>query len=125
MSEPNLTSGYQQRQNLGRSGEQQAAAWLQQHGYIIRDTNWRAGQEEIDIVALDTATDEIVFVEVKTRQSNFSGDPSDQVDARKLQAQVRAGYCYCRQKELENDFRFDIVSVLPDEITHYENITWP
>ena len=36
----------------GRAGERAAAEHLRQAGYEIRDTNWRAGRDELDIVAL-------------------------------------------------------------------------
>ena len=39
----------------GRTGERAAAEHLRQAGYEIRDTNWRAGRDELDIVALRTA----------------------------------------------------------------------
>jgi putative endonuclease len=39
------------RAALGVRGEEMAADWLRQHGYTIRDRNWRSGRTEIDIIA--------------------------------------------------------------------------
>ena len=37
--------------DLGKSGENAAVAYLEQKGYLIRDRNWRRGHFELDIVA--------------------------------------------------------------------------
>ncbi len=52
---------------LGNTGEQLATDYLQQQGYHIIATNWRAGRlGEIDIIAQHQHT--VVFVEVKSRR---------------------------------------------------------
>ena len=71
-----------QKDDLGRRGEAEAAAYLTSLGYRIVDRNWRCPSGEIDIVALDR--DELVIVEVKTRSSRAYGDPLEGVDDRKL-----------------------------------------
>jgi putative endonuclease len=38
---------------LGRQGEEIAVAYLLKQGYIILEKNWRAGRNEIDIIAKD------------------------------------------------------------------------
>jgi putative endonuclease len=70
------------KDDLGRRGEDEAAAYLAALGYRIVDRNWRCGVGEIDIVALDGR--ELVVVEVKTRRSRAYGDPLEGVDDRKL-----------------------------------------
>ena len=66
--------------NIGKQGEIIAANYLQKNGYEIlsmnfaNDLGYRRG--ELDIVAKDPATEEIVFVEVKSRKKSFhSSDP--------------------------------------------------
>jgi putative endonuclease len=68
--------------DLGRRGEDEAAAYLTALGYRIVDRNWRCASGEIDIVAIDDR--ELVVVEVKTRRSRAYGDPLEAVDDRKL-----------------------------------------
>jgi putative endonuclease len=68
--------------DLGKRGEDQAAAYLTSIGYRIVDRNWRCPRGEIDIVAMDG--DELVVVEVKTRSSRAYGDPLEGVDDAKL-----------------------------------------
>lgn len=71
---------------VGRYGEDVAAAWAVDAGWIVLDRNWRGQGGELDLVALDG--DELVAVEVKTRRSTAFGHPAEAVTARKL-ARVR------------------------------------
>jgi putative endonuclease len=74
------------RQQLGRTGEQLAAAHLERLGYAIVARNHRTRFGELDLVAADAET--LVFVEVKTRRAG-PGRPWDNLHERK-RAQVRA-----------------------------------
>lgn len=56
---------------LGRRGEQVAAAFLRDSGMRILERNWRCRGGEIDIIACDGAT--LVVVEVKTRSGRSHG----------------------------------------------------
>ncbi|MGP3536470.1 YraN family protein [Microbacterium sp. RD1] len=69
------------KDDLGRAGEERAAAHLRAQGYTIVDRNWRCPQGELDIVAVTRS--ELVVVEVKTRRSDLFGHPLEAVDARK------------------------------------------
>lgn len=66
---------------LGREGEDIAAAYLAACGYHVLDRNWRwRGPDvrgELDIVAL--AADLLVTVEVKTRRAGTGGRPFDAI----------------------------------------------
>lgn len=81
-------------------------------------------QYELDIVVFDPIQQEIVFVEVKTRSSDTFGHPSLGVDQRKVSALQRAAIRYLEKKRFAWDFRFDVVTVLPGKIEHFENVTW-
>jgi putative endonuclease len=115
---------------VGEQGEHRAARFLLQKGYLILDLNVRFGALEIDIVAVDTVLKEVVFVEVKSRSAEFFGDPSRAVNWRKLQALRRAAKNYLREKQWKDqalgewEYRFDVVSVLPTTVDHYQNVTW-
>ena len=75
---------------LGRIGEELAAAALEAHGLEIVERNVRTPFGEIDIVARDR--DGLVFVEVKTRSSAGAGQPYDAVDRPKRE---RMDACAC------------------------------
>ncbi|WP_394159298.1 YraN family protein [Galactobacter valiniphilus] len=71
-------------QEVGRAGEEFAAGWLQDRGFTVLERNWRCAKGELDIVALDTGTGEVVAVEVKTRTGSGFGFPAEAVDRAKL-----------------------------------------
>ncbi|MEZ6116917.1 MAG: YraN family protein [Pirellulaceae bacterium] len=67
---------------LGAKGEAAATKFLRKKGYILIGTNVRTSMGEIDLVAVDGRT--VVFVEVKTRESDGDvGHPAEAVDQRK------------------------------------------
>ncbi|ASU82888.1 YraN family protein [Nocardiopsis gilva YIM 90087] len=69
------------RMDLGRRGEELAAAFLERQGMRVLARNWRCPQGEIDIVARSGST--LVIAEVKTRTSVRFGSPLEAVDRRK------------------------------------------
>jgi putative endonuclease len=112
--------------DLGRRGEEFAAAYLQQAGYRIVAANFaipvgrnRVGAPivvEMDIVAYDD--DVLCFVEVKTRSSDWFAEPQVNVDRRKRRQIARAARAYRRMFGLEGArYRYDVVTlVLPEEL---------
>ena len=51
--------------DLGHWGEDLAAEYLQDKGYIILERDWKSGHRDLDIIALDGDT--VVFVEVSRK----------------------------------------------------------
>ena len=98
---------------IGNFGEQIAVEYLENKGYAILDRNWRHKQDEIDIVARSGMW--LVFVEVKTRTGTAFGKPYEAVDGRKEKAMIRAAEAYINVKQLDENIRFDIISVLVSE----------
>jgi putative endonuclease len=110
---------------LGRRGEELAAAYLQRAGYRIVAANFslpvgrnRMGaviNAEIDLVAYDGET--LCFVEVKSRASDWFAPPEANVDRRKQRQIARAARAYRRTFDLAGaPYRYDVVTVvLPSE----------
>jgi len=110
---------------LGKWGEDQAAAFLQRQGYRIIERDWKSGRRDIDIIATDG--NEVVFVEVKTRRNRLFGEPEEAVDYRKLQNLRLAINHYIKYRRIDNDVRFDIISVVgtigqEPEIEHIKDV---
>jgi putative endonuclease len=107
---------------LGERGEDHAARYLRRRGYKILVRRFKSRFGEIDIVCRHG--DWLVFVEVKTRQSDRYGAPSESVDREKQRHLSRTALEYLRL--LHNPrvrFRFDIVEVfLPDGATKPDDI---
>ncbi|RLD40240.1 MAG: YraN family protein [Bacteroidetes bacterium] len=99
-----------QHNQLGKEGELLARQMLEGKGYKILETNWRHDKDEIDIIAMDG--DELVIVEVKTRSSDYFGNPEDAVNFRKEAFLIRSTEAYLEEKNLDCDSRFDIVSII-------------
>jgi len=70
-------------QALGRYGEDVAARFLTDLGYVVVDRNWRSAHGELDIVAMDQDT--LVICEVKTRVNDRFGGPIAAITEEKLQ----------------------------------------
>ncbi len=83
------------KDDLGRAGEDRAAAHLTGLGYRILDRNWRCDQGELDIVAKRDRT--LVFVEVKTRRTLDYGHPFEAIDERKRQRLWRLVHAWVRE----------------------------
>jgi len=97
----------------GSEGEAAARRYLEEHEYLILETNWRVGHLEADIIAYKD--NRIVFVEVKTRSSEEFGNPESFVDRKKQLAYIRLANAYILQKNRSEEARFDIISVLVDK----------
>lgn len=111
----------------GDKGEQLAAEYLEERGYKIIEKNWRYYRFELDLIAENA--NNIVFVEVKTRYSNFYGEPWEAVNKSKRKKVCLSGDAYIQQFKSSKEPRFDIVSILhmngKTEITHIEDAFWP
>ncbi|MEH6658629.1 YraN family protein [Leeuwenhoekiella marinoflava] len=108
---------------LGKWGEQFAADYLEKNAYGIVERNWFFAKAEIDIIALKG--DELIIVEVKTRNSDFFGDPQDFVTPAKIKLLVKAANEYIISNDLDLEVRFDIIAVLKnktqEKLEHFEN----
>jgi putative endonuclease len=106
---------------LGKMGEQLAAAYLGQQSYQIVAANFAmpVGRNmrgvlidaEIDLVAYDGPT--LCFIEVKTRASDWFAPPQANVDRRKQRQITRAARAYRRMFGLTDaPYRYDVVAIV-------------
>lgn len=114
--------------DLGNKGEELALEHLRSLGYKILATNWRCQKDEIDIVALEGNI--LVITEVKTRTSNYFGEPETFVDRNKQKFLVRAANEYIRLSHFKGETRFDIVSIVLSEgkqprLNHLKDAFYP
>lgn len=109
------------KRQTGAAYEEQAAKWLEEHGCRILERNYRCRQGEIDLIAEDGAY--LVFVEVKYRKSGQAGHPAEAVDIRKQRKIARTAlyYCYEHRVPETRGCRFDVISILGDQIEHIIN----
>lgn len=115
----------------GSAYERRASEYLENQGLQILDNNFRCRIGEIDIIAKENTVENgktvptIVFVEVKYRKTTKNGHPAEAVSLNKQKkiCQVANYYITYKQKECYQNinYRFDVVSILADEITWYKN----
>ena len=122
------------KEEQGRWGEDMAAAFLVEKGWVVVGRNVRPCPEdrrcEIDIIVRSRDGGTVVFVEVKTHaqrtewHNRLSG-----VDRRKRKNLLRACANWVTRNKWHGDFRFDVVEVwgsktnkTPPEIDHVENV---
>lgn len=113
--------GSENKRETGRHYEHMAASFLEQQGYQILERNYQNRHEEIDIIARDGRY--LVFVEVKYRKNDKKGYPEEAVGYYKQQ-HIRSAaryYMYSHRYGEETPCRFDIVSILGEEIRLIQN----
>ena len=111
--------------SIGKNGEDIARKYLENKGYRILETNKRFSRFcEIDIIALDKNT--LVFVEVKTRKTDFCGHPMEAITKTKYQHIKQGLFMYLQENPQYKKYRIDAVSILlkPElQIEHLTNIS--
>jgi putative endonuclease len=101
---------------IGRIGEDAAVEFLRRAGYTVIERNFRAGKNEIDIIATDKQY--LVFVEVKSRTCDINGEltygsPSSSVTYAKRQRTLSAAYEYMRRSGTNGKQpRMDVIEIL-------------
>jgi len=113
----------------GRLGENIAIKYLKNKRYKVVDKNFYTRFGEIDIIAYDKHSQELVFVEVKARNSIQFGYPEEAVDHWKFQKIIKTAQIYLDRHHIDKKYRFDCMAIDMDyhtrraKIRHYENIS--
>jgi putative endonuclease len=99
------------RQQLGKYGEDVAAAFVELKGWKVVERNWRCREGELDLIARpDPET--IVFVEVKSRSGDVCGPPEGAVTPRKLVRLRRLAAAWLvASGEAARHVRIDVIAV--------------
>jgi putative endonuclease len=102
--------------DTGARAEKIAVEFLQQQGFTIRNTNWRIGHKEIDIVAEKDGR--IHVVEVRSLNSSFFQQPYQSIDRLKQRNLIAAANAYILRHSLTMEVQLDVVSVVFNGGTH-------
>lgn len=99
---------------LGRWGEDLAARYLAERGYLILDRNWRCQDGELDLIAWESP--HIVICEVRTRRGNRAGSALESITGRKQRRLRRLAASWLSTQD-HQDFlvRIDAVGI---QISH-------
>lgn len=96
---------------IGSAAESLACDYLQQHGLILLERNYRAPHGELDLVMQDH--DHVVFVEVRFRRNHGFGSGADTVGRAKQDKLMRTALYYLQRhpRLAKQPLRFDVVSI--------------
>jgi putative endonuclease len=96
---------------LGDRGEQLAAGFLADRGWVILHRNYRIGHREIDLVA--RRNEVVAFIEVKTRGGLGYGHPLEAITRKKRKEIQQVAAAWIEAHGSPNDvYRFDAVAIL-------------
>ncbi|MDA9235036.1 YraN family protein [Polaribacter sp.] len=101
---------------LGEKGELLAIDYLIKNEYQILEVNYRFLKAEVDIIAQKENV--LAVVEVKTRSSDYFGNPQDFVNPKKIKLLLSAIDNYVIERDLDVEVRFDIIAII-----HQKNTT--
>lgn len=107
---------------LGKEGERVACEFLISKGYTVRETNWRMGHLEIDIVAQEPSVNRLHIIEVKTRASIERYDPMQSITRKKINNLVNAANGYISFYRLPMTVQYDVMVIVgtpPNCNIHY------
>ena len=111
----------------GKIGERYVVQMLLEQGYMFIDANYHSRFGEIDIIVADDKY--IVFVEVKTRDTNSRSKPLEAVTSGKKKKLIQTALLYLQgHEELQHlQPRFDAAGIITTgknkEITEVQYIT--
>ena len=107
----------QRTRDLGMSGEDYAANYLEASGWRIVERNYRIRSAEIDLIVERGGL--IVFVEVKTRRSKKFGRPAEAVTLNKQRKIIEAASVFMQRAEyIGSACRFDVIEI------YFEDGAW-
>jgi putative endonuclease len=98
---------------LGKEGEKIAINYLLKNEYRIVEKNYRFLKAEVDIIVQKENT--LIAVEVKTRSTDYFGDPQDFINQKKIKLLVSAMDNYVVERNLDVEVRFDIIAIIKEK----------
>ena len=106
---------------VGSTQEETAYRYLEENGYNIVCRNFYTRFGEIDIIAFNEGY--LCFIEVKFRENIKNGYPQEAVNLKKQKKICNAALWYLSKNKLAEDIpcRFDVVSIIKDEIQIIKN----
>tara|TARA_B110000091_G_scaffold71363_1_gene78728 strand:+ start:2476 stop:2835 length:360 start_codon:yes stop_codon:yes gene_type:complete len=106
---------------LGEKGELLAIDYLIKNEYKILEVNYRFLKAEVDIIAQKENV--LAVVEVKTRSTDYFGNPQDFVNPKKIKLLLSAIDNYVIERDLDVEVRFDIIGIiLQKNVTKIEHL---
>jgi putative endonuclease len=107
------------RQIAGQLGEDDALSYLQQHGLVLIERNFRCKGGEIDLLMQDR--DVVVFVEVRKRADKNHGGAAASVTPAKQKRLIVAAHIFLQRYKQLPACRFDVIAIDGAELSWLKN----
>ena len=104
----------QKPHDLGKSGEEIAANYLEKRGYVVLAKNYRYLKAEVDLIVQRENT--IIGVEVKTRSTRDFGNPQDFIKKKQIQNLVLALDHFVQEITGSIEVRLDVIAIISTEL---------
>lgn len=104
-----------------------AKEYLLQKGWKLLAENWRFEHKEVDLIFQEGK--ELVIVEVKTRSTDYFGNPEEAINKAKEEHLIYAAEAYLEEHNLNLEVRYDVLAVIlkngKHKITHIVDAFYP
>ena len=107
------------KQEQGKQWEDVALAYLERHGLVLVEANFRCKPGEIDLILRDGAT--LVFVEVRQRAAGAPVSAAASIGPAKIRRIIRAAQVYLQQLDRLPPCRIDVVAIDGPDIEWIRN----
>jgi putative endonuclease len=107
------------KQEQGRQWEDAALAYLERHGLVLVEANFRCKPGEIDLILRDGAT--LVFVEVRQRAAGAPVSAAASIGPAKIRRIIRAAQVYLQQLDRLPPCRIDVIAIDGNDIEWIRN----
>jgi len=107
------------KQEQGRQWENMAQAYLERHGLVIIEANFRCKLGEIDLIMRDGAT--LVFVEVRQRAAGAQVSAAASIGPAKIRRILRASQFYLQGLHRTPPCRIDVVAIDGEHVEWIRN----
>jgi len=111
------------KKTIGKMAEDFAIQYLISRDYILVYRNWQRREGEIDLVVYDKVAYQLVFVEVKARNSNKFGSVEESIDQSKKDKLKDIIDRYIEENDYSGEYRLDFIGLINNtKIIHYKNV---
>ena len=109
------------KREIGALQEEKASTFLIERGYTITDRNFRSTFGEIDLIGWEGGY--LCFIEVRFRSQSRYGSPEESVNRKKQERIIKTARYYLMKQQISPDIpcRFDLLVILKEQITLYQN----
>ena len=107
------------KQEQGKQWEDVALAYLERHGLVLVEANFRCKPGEIDLILRDGAT--LGFVEVRQRAAGAPVSAAASIGPAKIRRIIRAAQVYLQRFSRLPPCRIDVVAIDGDDIEWITN----